>query len=628
MRVQCRAAVRRTAGAPSQYPWPVSGKFPLSRFQVFCANLLIDSKERGQLRLTQNNLLTTQKYFVEQVVSGIEEGIHTFVILKGRQEGITTICAALDLFWHYEYPGMQGTFAAHEEEARDKFRAMLTMYHGGLPKKFRQPVLQNNRYFISWKNRSLIQMQIGGSSKKKGSKGRGSGIIYIHATECSSWEDEESLSSIKASLAQKNPNRLAIFESTARGFNMFHSELWKPAKRAVTQRAIFIGWWLNELYRKEKDSAEYRCYWDGRPTPQEREWLRAIKIFYGADLEPEQMAWWRWMSAEQITDETLMLQEYPPTEEHAFQLSGSSFFSVTRLEQITQAIKMQEDPKYFRFKFTDDFLETTCEETVEQMGELIVWEEPEEGAWYSIGADPAYGSSDWADGFAIEIFRCYADRFEQVAEYCVTDLSTYKFAWVLCYLAGAYRGSMINLEVNGPGQQVMVEINNLRRRAGMIRRSAASKEFTDVMSHLQYFLYRRQDSPGGAGFVYGTLTTQGVKHGYMNGFRDLLYRSHAVLHSEELLDEMKIVVLEDDGFLGASGRGKDDRVIASALAADQHNRMIVSKLQGMGVTWGEHMKRRQAREDGTERTPAQNAVTRNIRNFLNRSGIKGEEEAA
>src|SRR5207302_673626 len=165
-------------------------KFPLARFESFCSELTIDSKERGQLLLTQENQLSTQKYFTEEIAKGLDEDVHFFVILKGRQEGITTICGALDLFWHYEYEGMQGTFAAHEEMARDKFRAMLTMYHEGLPKTHRIKLLANNRYFLSWENRSMLSMQIGGGVKKKGGKGRGAGYTFIHATEVSSWEDQ------------------------------------------------------------------------------------------------------------------------------------------------------------------------------------------------------------------------------------------------------------------------------------------------------------------------------------------------------------------------------------------------------------------------------------------------------
>ena len=82
---------------------------------------------------------------------------------------------------------------------------------------------------------------------------------------------------------------------------------------------------------------------------------------------------------------------------------------------------------------------------------------------YSRGGDPAYGSAAWADRSVVEVWRCYADRFEQVAEFCTPEITTYKYAWVICYMAGAYKNSMVNLEINGPGEAVLGEIDNLRR---------------------------------------------------------------------------------------------------------------------------------------------------------------------
>lgn len=576
--------------------------------------------------LTEKNLLGTQRTFIEQISQGIEDGVHFFVILKGRQEGITTICAALDLFWHYENPGMQGTFASHNEEARDGFRAMLTRYHDGLPRSHRIQRLANNRHFQSFKNRSVIKMQIGGSSKAPGTKGRGSSSIFMHGTEISSWDDQESLSSMIASLAQSNPKRLYIWESTARGFELFQ-EMWENAKDSTTQRAIFIGWWLNDKYRKDQESQEYQVYWGTATTlsPAEHQWVRAVKQYYDYDIDSEQMAWWRWMQAEMIHDENTMLAEYPPTEYHAFILSGNNFFSMPQIEQVEKIIKLEEPPTCFRFSFGNDFTETECVETVEHMADLKVWEEPNVDGFYSIGGDPAYGSSDWADRFVISVYRCYADRFEQVAEFCVTDLSPFKFAWVLCYLSGAYKNSMINLEVNGPGEAVLAEMNALRNKAASLPRMEA-KHLTDVLGHMQYYIYKRLDSPGGGGGAYHFKTTAGTKERMMNIYLGLFNAGTMKIHSDELIDEMKKFVRKpDEGYLGASGKGKDDRVIAAALAAEQYHRYIMAKLQQMKVTWGQEMARRaKLEETGMAETAQQSAMGRNIRNFLQRAGIKQE----
>jgi len=330
-----------------------------------------------------------------------------------------------------------------------------------------------------------------------------------------------------------------------------------------------------------------------------------------------------WMGAEVITDETLLLQEHPPTEEHAFILTGSNFFAVNDLQMIARRIKTEPRPSYYKFRFGENFMDTSCEETISRLADLTVWEMPEDRGFYSIGGDPAFGSSDWADRFAISVWRCYADRFEQVAEYCVTDLTTYKFAWVMIYLAGAYKQSLLNLEVSGPGQAVLSEITNLRRLAGSIPRSASERMFTNVLAHMQYYLYRRLDSPGGSGQVYHYKTTRETKERMLNNLRDLQCRNQAVIRSLELVEEMKIIVREEDGSLGASGRGKDDRVIAGALAAVQYVDQMRSKLEMMKVTWADEARRReQVTKTGGAIPASQDALSRNIGNYLQQIGIK------
>jgi hypothetical protein len=599
-------------------------KFPLTQFRQFCDHLVIDSKEFGQVTLSKR--LGTQDYAIKEIVTGLEEDIHFFDILKGRQQGITTITLALDLFWAYKHPGMQATLAADSEENRDMFRSTLTMYHDGLPKQMRRALVANNRNFITFANRSRIFMQIGGGvqQKKKGGKGRGKGIIYIHATETSSWEDEESLASILASLAQINPERLAIFESTARGFNL-REEMWRTAERAVTKRAVFIGWWRNHLYSKHRNSNEYRVYWDGKLTPAEREWVRDIKLLYGYEITGEQMAWWRWMQNEEITDENMLLQEHPPTAEYAFILTGKNFFSMPALTEMRKVITDTEpDPKFYKFKFGDEFRDTEVDETIEALADLMIWEEPDDQGYYSIGADPAYGSSDWADRFVIEIFRCYADRFEQVAEFCSPNMNTYRYAWVLCYLAGAYKNSAVNLEMNGPGAAVLSEMNALRTRASLgIERDA--KGLGDVLAHMSYYLYRRLDSPMGGGFVYHWKTTQDTKERMLNNYKDLMERGEGRIHSAALCDEMKIIV-RDDGFLGASGRGKDDRVISAGLAAVQYCDVLKTNLSAMKLTWAKELARRERRQEvGRDPTAQETAIGRSVAGYLQKIGMKAPQ---
>ena len=256
--------------------------------------------------------------------------------------------------------------------------------------------------------------------------GRGKAITFLHGTETSSWGDEEGLASLLASLAETNPNRLYLFESTARGFNMFH-DMYITAKRARTQHAIFCGWWRNELYQVAGDTDVYKVYWDGKLSPEEKEWTRDVKRQYNFEINSRQIAWWRWKLAEGIKDDALMYQEFPPTEEYAFVMTGSSYFSNARCTDAMKAAKKAE-VDYYRVSLGQVFVDTELLRSTERLATMKVWKEPDVNGYYVIGADPAYGSSDWADRFCIQVYRAYADGLDHVAEFATSELNTYQFA--------------------------------------------------------------------------------------------------------------------------------------------------------------------------------------------------------
>ena len=558
-----------------------------------------------------DNLLGTQTYVMNEIATGLAEDIHFFVILKGRQLGITTISLALDLYWHFINDGLQGTLTTDTEENRDMFRSTLAMYMEGLPKEYRIPLVAHNRNQLSLKNRSRLFYQVAGL-RAKGSLGRGKAITFLHGTETSSWGDEEGLASLLASLAQTNPNRLYIFESTARGFNMFH-DMYVTAKRALNQRAIFCGWWRNEFYSADPASNIYKVYWDGKLTGEEKEWTRDIKKLYNFEITSRQLAWWRWMMAEGIKDDALMYQEFPPTEDYAFIMTGTSFFSNARC---TDAMKLAKkiDHDNYRYVMGVNFQDTEVKPSTEKMGTLKVWEEPVDTAYYVIGADPAYGSSDWADRFCIQVFRCYADGMEQVAEFASPEMNTYQFAWVIAHLAGAYKNSTVNLEVNGPGQAVINEMNNLKRQAVALG-GKISKDLLDVLGSMQNYIWRRNDTMGGLSNSIGFLTTAATKERMMNYMKDLFERGMLAIYSEETIEEMKTIV-RDGGSIQASGRNKDDRVIATALACVAFSEQVQPRLINMKYT-------RAIARAQDEKTAEQVAVGRSVANYLKAIGVYG-----
>ena len=95
-----------------------------------------------------------------------------------------------------------------------------------------------------------------------------------------------------------------------------------------------------------------------------------------------------------------MYQEFPPTEDYAFVMTGTSFFSTARCTDAMKESKRQAFIPY-RFSMGANFEDTQLIQSTERLATLKIWEEPVSTAYYVIGADPAYGSSDWADRFCI-----------------------------------------------------------------------------------------------------------------------------------------------------------------------------------------------------------------------------------
>ena len=584
--------------------------FDAKKFYTFCKHLKIESKEQGMITLG-DTLLGTQTYVIDEVAKGLEEGVHFFIVLKGRQLGITTISLAMDLYWHFLNPGMQGTLTTDTEENREQFRSTLQMYMDGLPKEYKIPLMSHNRNQMVLKNRSRMFYQVAGT-RSKGTLGRGKGITFLHGTETSSWGDEEGLASLLASLAETNPLRYYMFESTARGFNMFH-DMWTTAKRAKTQKAIFCGWWRNQLYATDPKSDVYKLYWDGKLSAEEKEWTRDIKKIYNYEINSRQMAWWRWKLHEGLKDEGLMYQEFPPTEDYAFVMTGSSFFSTARCTDAMKEAK-RLDATYYRFSMGANFQDTELLQSTARLATMVIWEEPVAQGYYVIGADPAYGSSDWADRFCIQVYRCYADGLDQVAEFCTSELNTFQFAWVICYLAGAYRNSTLNLEVNGPGQAVINEMRNLRRQANAMG-GRDGQSLNDVLGNMQHYLWRRNDTMGNISNSIGWVTTHSSKERMLNYFKDYFERNMLKVCSIDLLDEMKSVV-RDGGSIAAYGRGKDDRVIASALACAAFAEQVQPRLIANRIT-----KQQKESQDAAGESAEVAQVQRQVGNYLKALGF-------
>jgi hypothetical protein len=623
---------------PKALAVPTSQRAWRDLFDEFLTKLRIDSKETvaEDERGSELEMWGSQRMFLDNICIGLDQGKREFLCLKARQLGVSTISLAILLFWLAMHPGLQAALVVDTEENREKFRLTIHRYIQSFPKKFFGDSFaikkgKDNRAFTHFTNGSNLDYLVAGKRKKTLGESRAYNCALL--TECANYGDPDGLNSFVNTLAQTHPDRLYLWESTAKGYNHWH-DMWLEAGRdTLTKHRFFIGWWSKDINAYSPrgpapQPALFKQYSQETLSREESEMIDAVKKRYGVTITQGQLAWYRHQQSNVSVREESMHQNLPWVEEQAFVLTGYSFFQTRVLQKDMSRIQGLEpgsEPvkfKGYRFWIGEDFFSTKMEQvrTVDEV-ELRIWEEPSKHGDYVIGCDPAFGRNDNKDRHCCEVYRCYADKLVQVAEYAVDNVETRQAAWVLAYLAGTYRNCICNLELTGgPGLAVLAEFNNLRNQlnAEMYSQRVKDLDWEDFLNNARWFLYHKSDSLSGAGYVAGWKTSRDNKFEIMNQLRDLHVTNVLILHSLPLTEEM-LTFVQDGGELGALGTNKDDRVFASALAS----RAFIDWVRGRMLSANMTFARVQSGEAGDNSDPG--VVDRIVADFFRRAEERANE---
>lgn len=545
--------------------------FPVDAFEDFCAQIRIASKETGLVPLVAWG---TQRRLTEEIAAGLERDIHHYVVLKGRQVGITTRCNALSLWWLQRHAGMQGMLVAEEDGNRDYLRDVIRQMLDSLAPAYRYPVVLDNQNQLRWEHGSRLMFAAAG--KRTGSNlGRSRGINYYHGTEMGSWVDQQAASALHAALSEKNPHRLYIEEGTARGFNTFH-EMWTTAEKAVAQKAVFIGWFLREDYTLVKaQKALWRAYAAPPHTSDERDRIRAVQRESGVKLTPGQWGWYRYQLRENFYgDETMLAQEHPCTSSEAFQAFGDRFISAPILQRLRLDADTAPRAKGYRYEWGETFDATRVVPCDPADAPLVVWEEPDPVGVYVVAGHPAFSSGQDAPGFVAQVWRVWPDRAVQVAEYHADEGALYTFAWLLLHLCATYSTTMrayLIHEVGYTGQQVLGELQRIERYSyGLSPSARRTPDIANLVGNIRHYLYYRVDTLR-QNPAYHVKMTESLRPFLLNALRDEIERRHLTLRSAPLLDELAMLRRGEHGDsdqIGGGGGAAVERVITAAYAVE------------------------------------------------------------
>lgn len=528
----------------------------------FLKHFEIDSKEEGRVVM---DLWGTQSRFLDDLGEGMDDGFRFFVTTKGRQYGVTTIMIPIDVLWCLIHPGIDGAIIANTPKVAALCRSMVQDVCSRLPENLKVPIVQDSRDLIRWKHDSTLHIFSAGTTERKTDLAKGHGLSFVHGTEVGEWGSEEALNSLIASLAQQNPNRLYVFESTGQGNNLF-SRLWRRSLDHPARKCIFIPWWTHDKYKLDRRTKLYEHYMaNPDPTPDEQEIIKAAADD-GCELTDGQLAWYRSRLDEMTTVEAVR-QNYPSTPEEAFQLGGSAFIPRKQLHMAAEEARAAPFKAYRAIIGAD-----VASMSIEQLGggldddghvrgcDLRVWQEPAPRGIYSIGVDPKLSQNGTGDNATIQVLRCFSDCVEQVAEFASVNFEPYHLAWMVAYLAGWYKNSWVNIELQGGGRAMFRELKHLRDQValGVLGQDG-------IFGHMMFYLYQRIDAASGNSRTWHFDTTETTKREIFLDFKDSFLTKRFILHSVPLTEEMAMLV-DDNGHIGGDGDAEDGRPMAACIA--------------------------------------------------------------
>jgi len=264
-----------------------------------------------------------------------EIGYARAIILKGRQQGISTDLGARGYRKATNSQGVRALVMAHKKEAAVALFEMVRRFHDNCPAELRPETSTDSANQLDFP-----RIDGGFRVATAGGTGVGRGFTYqfAHLSEFAFWTNaEENLAGILEAMPSE-PEAMkgteAVIESTANEpGDAFHRQ-WKAAKAGLSMfRAIFIPWYVHEEYAMAPPD-------DWRPN----ETFAAYQVqhrlsdaqLYWAFIKNREMAVLRGQDPEAFC--SAFQREYPATDEEAFEAAGNDITRIFPREWVMAAV--------------------------------------------------------------------------------------------------------------------------------------------------------------------------------------------------------------------------------------------------------------------------------------------------
>ena len=469
---------------------------------------------------------------VNKAKQDYEDGIITdisLLVLKGRQQGFTTLVTAYQLSCSILNRNFQGfTLADKSDNSEAIFQNKAKFPYSQLPDVLKPTEKYNNRKQLLFEKLNS-SWAVDTATKDVG---RSRTVNFFHGSECAFWKD--GIAPIQGALGEAfTKNAVKIYESTANGYNDYQA-MWNSGVHIN----CFYEWWRTKEYRINFHSEELKAAFL-HDIDTKKEWiydrLRWLRDEKGLDVE---QLYWYWNKYDKYLDKDLIKQEYPCTPHEAFLLSGKNVFDVAiildRLEHLEKPIKTG----YFLYDY-DGLRISNIRWVNDKSGYINLYKLPTLTE-YCIGGDTAGEGSDFFTGHVLD-----AKTGEQVAT-LKHQFDADQYAKQMYCLGKYYKDALIGIEANFDSYPIM--------------------ELQRLGYHKQYAREAQDTYTGKTEKRFGFKTTSLTRPTAISKLIEIVREHCSTINDKDTLEELLTIIRNEKGRIEAPEGGHDDQMMGLAIA--------------------------------------------------------------
>ena len=496
----------------------------------------------------QHEFIDTLNQAIEDFEAGIINDI-SILVLKGRQQGFTTVVTALQLAYSITHRNFQGfTLADKSDNSEAIFQNKAKFPYSQLPDALHPTEKFNNR-------KQLLFEKINSSwavDTATKDVGRSRTVNFFHGSECAFWKD--GIAPIQGALGEAfTKNCIKIYESTANGYNDYQ-KMWDSGVHIN----CFYEWWKTKEYRISFRNEEMReDFLHTIDTKKGWIWDRLRWLKDDKHLDAEQLFWY-WNKYDKYLDKDLIKQEYPSTPQEAFLLSGKNVFdTAVILERLS---RLQKPLKVGYFIYDYDGLRISNVRWVnDRSGYIKIYQLPNTPAYteYCIGGDTAGEGSDYFTGHVLD-----ARTGIQVAK-LRHQFDADQYTRQMYCLGLYYKWALIGIEANFDSYPI--------------------KELQRLHYPKQYVRETQDSYTGKTEKRFGFRTTSLTRPTAISRLVEIVREHPDTINDKETLEELLTITRNEKGRIEAPQGGHDDDMMGLAIA-HQIREQVVFPNEAIEVT--------------------------------------------